>query len=117
MPGVRQTSARAELAAIARALEVVRRDFNIAIFSDSKYAVNCLTAWYVGWQRNNWMTSDGRPVENKDIIQSILTKIEERERLSASTRLEWVRGHNRNKWNEQADKLANDGVRKAFAMQ
>ncbi|KAI5306691.1 replication factor A protein 2 [Ascosphaera pollenicola] len=117
LSGTRQTSARAELAAIARALEIVRRDFNIAVFSDSKYAVNCLTNWYVGWQRNNWKTSDGRPVENKDIIQYILQKIEEREKLSASTRFEWVRGHNRNKWNELADKLANDGVRKALAMQ
>ncbi|KAI5285618.1 hypothetical protein KEM54_000426 [Ascosphaera aggregata] len=117
LPGSRQTSARAELAAIARALELVRRDSNVAVFSDSKYAVNCLTNWYVGWQRNNWMTSDGRPVENKDIIQNILQKIEEREKLSASTRFEWVRGHNRNKWNEMADKLANDGVKKSFTLQ
>ncbi|KAI5294454.1 hypothetical protein KEM52_003989 [Ascosphaera acerosa] len=117
LPGSRQTSARAELAAIARALEVARRDFNVAIFSDSRYAVNCLTNWYASWQRNQWKTSDGRPVENKDVIQSILQKVEEREKLHASTRFEWVRGHNRDKWNDMADKLANDGVRKAFKQQ
>ena len=56
------------------------------------------------------MTSERKPVENKDLIQSILSKMEERESLNVKTLFEWVRGHNKNPGNEAADRLAVQGA-------
>ena len=64
------------------------------------------------WRRNNWLTSDNKPVENKDLVESILAKIEERDALKVKTLFEWVKGHNKDEWNEQADRLAVNGARK-----
>lgn len=58
------------------------------------------------------MTADHKPVENKDLIESILVKIEERNELKVKTLFEWVKGHNRNHGNEEADRLAVNGARK-----
>lgn len=57
------------------------------------------------------MTAERKPVENKDLIQSILTKIEERTASNVKTLFEWVRGHNKNPGNEAADRLAVQGAK------
>lgn len=58
------------------------------------------------------MTLDNKPVENKDLIESILLKIEERNELKVKTFFEWVKGHNKDHGNEEADRLAVNGARK-----
>ncbi|KGY15448.1 hypothetical protein PABG_11761 [Paracoccidioides brasiliensis Pb03] len=113
LKGSRQTNQRAELTAIIRALDIAPRHRDVTIFTDSKYAINCVTVWFVNWQRNKWMTSEDKPVENKDLIQSILEKIQERTVLNVKTLFEWVRGHNRDPGNEAADRLAVNGARSA----
>ncbi|PGH15491.1 hypothetical protein AJ80_05508 [Polytolypa hystricis UAMH7299] len=111
LKGTRQTNQRAELTAIVRALGIAPRHRDVTIFTDSKYAIDCVTVWFVKWQRNKWMTSDHKPVENKDLIQSILVKIEERTQLNVKTLFEWVKGHNRDPGNEAADRLALNGAK------
>lgn len=61
------------------------------------------------------MTADHKPVENKDLIESILVKIEERNELKVKTLFQWVKGHNRHHGNEEADRLAVNGARKGAA--
>lgn len=56
------------------------------------------------------MTKDKKPVENKDLIESILVKIEERNGLKVKTLFEWIKGHNRDPGNEAADRLAVNGA-------
>jgi ribonuclease HI len=46
------------------------------------------------------------------LIESILAKIEERNLLGVKTLFEWVKGHNRDPGNEEADRLAVNGARK-----
>ncbi|EGC48103.1 RNase H domain-containing protein [Histoplasma capsulatum var. duboisii H88] len=111
LKGSRQTNQRAELTAIIRALDIAPRHRDVTIFTDSKYAINCVTVWFVNWQRNKWMTAQDKPVENKDLIQSILLKIEERTLLNVKTLFEWVRGHSQNPGNEAADRLAVNGAK------
>lgn len=65
----------------------------------------------MNWRRNNWMTSDKKPVENKDLVEPILAKIEERESLKVKTLFEWVKGHSHNAGNVEADRLAVNGAR------
>ncbi|KAI5300559.1 hypothetical protein KEM55_006606 [Ascosphaera atra] len=112
LPGSRQTNQRAELTAILRALDIAPRSRDVKIFTDSKYAINCVTVWCQKWRTNNWQTSGNKPVENKDLITTIIDKIEERDSLEAKTLFEWVRGHNNDPGNEAADKLAVEGARR-----
>ncbi|EEP78391.1 ribonuclease H [Uncinocarpus reesii 1704] len=111
LKGNRQTNQRAELTAISRALDIAPRHRDVTIYTDSKYSIDCVTVWCIRWQRNKWMTADSKPVENKDLIQSILTKIEERTSLNVKTLFEWVKGHNKHPGNEAADRLAVRGAR------
>jgi ribonuclease HI len=134
--GTKQTNQRAELTAIVRALEVAPKDRRIVIVSDSKYAIDCVTSWFHNWQRNGWLSSSKKPVENKDLIQKILDMLEERFRLNehrmdddadtptedkrahwdrgpGGVRFEWVRGHDKDEGNNAADDLATAGARSA----
>ncbi|BDD58060.1 hypothetical protein MAP00_009276 [Monascus purpureus] len=115
LKGSRQTNQRAELTAILRALDIAPRHRDVTIFTDSRYAINCVTDWFVKWRRNHWMTSDNKPVENKDLVESILEKIEERNALKVKTLFEWVKGHNRDEGNDQADRLAVYGARRGVS--
>jgi ribonuclease HI len=106
LKGEVQTNQRAELTAIQRALEIVPRDRDIYIYTDSNYSIKCCTVWYVNWQKNNWMTTQHEPVMNKDLVLAIRALIDERNAKGAKTNLEWVKGHDKNLGNEAADKLA-----------
>jgi ribonuclease HI len=144
LTGTRQTNNRAELTAVQRALEVAPRDRRIVIVSDSKYAIDCVTDWFRNWQRNNWMNSSRKPVENKDLVIKIIDLLEERQRVNrhrladgdnaaadAATKadqraywnrgpggvlFEWVKGHHKDASNEAADQLAVAGARTAQAL-
>ncbi|KAL8747542.1 MAG: hypothetical protein Q9190_000581 [Brigantiaea leucoxantha] len=112
LTGPRQTNQRAELTAILRALEIVPKNRDVSIITDSKYAIDCVTVWHINWRKNGWKTSAGKAVENKDLVESILSKIEERARLKLQTAFEWIKGHANHPGNVEADRLANEGARK-----
>ncbi|KAJ6123179.1 Ribonuclease H [Penicillium capsulatum] len=110
LKGSRQTNQRAELTAILRGIDIAPRHRDVTIVTDSRYAIDCVTVWFINWRRNNWMTKDKKPVENRDLIESILVKIEERNDLKVKTLFEWIKGHNKDPGNEAADQLAVSGA-------
>ncbi|KAF3070501.1 Ribonuclease H [Daldinia childiae] len=110
LQGEIQTNQRAELTAILRALETVPVEQKIRIFSDSKYSISCATEWYVNWQKNGWRTKDG-PVKNKDLVEAIRAKIDERTEAGTKTFFQWVKGHAADAGNVAADELAVNGAR------
>lgn len=55
-------------------------------------------------------------MENQDLIEEILEKMQEREEIGAKTGFEWVRGHSGVDGNSHADRLAVEGAKKARAM-
>ncbi|KAJ5221097.1 Ribosomal protein L9/RNase H1 N-terminal [Penicillium citrinum] len=112
LKGNRQTNQRAELTAIFRAIDIAPRHRDVTVVTDSRYAIDCVTVWYKNWQRNNWLTKDGKPVENKDLVESILVNIEERKQLKVKTLFEWVKGHAKDPGNEAADRLAVNGAQR-----
>ncbi|KXG52663.1 uncharacterized protein PGRI_079190 [Penicillium griseofulvum] len=116
LKGSRQTNQRAELTAILRAIDIAPRHRDVTIITDSRYSIDCVTVWFINWRRNNWMTRDKKPVENKDLVESILIKIEERNDLKVKTLFEWVKGHNKDAGNEEADKLAVNGAQKGVSV-
>ncbi|KAJ5518477.1 Ribosomal protein L9/RNase H1, N-terminal [Penicillium expansum] len=115
LKGSRQTNQRAELTAILRAIDIAPRHRDVTIITDSRYSIDCVTVWFINWRRNNWMTRDKKPVENKDLVESILIKIEERNDLKVKTLFEWVKGHNKDPGNEEADKLAVNGAQRGVS--
>lgn len=71
------TNNKAELQAILESLKVIKNlKQKYFIVSDSKYSINCVTKWNKNWIKNNWKTSKGTDVSNKDIIQGILKLME-----------------------------------------
>lgn len=74
------TNNQAELLAISMALDIVYvclvtkkhgLDSPIVIVSDSMYCIDTITNWIPKWVKNGWVTSQGTPVKNKELIQHI----------------------------------------------
>ncbi|RMD43213.1 hypothetical protein DV735_g1976, partial [Chaetothyriales sp. CBS 134920] len=111
LKGSKQTNQRAELTAIQRALDIAPRHRDVTIYTDSKYAIDCSVKWSKNWVKNGWKNSQGRPVENKDVIMEIREQIEERDLLKRQTIFCWVKGHSTDEGNIAADRLAVQGSR------
>ncbi|KAL2132196.1 hypothetical protein VTI74DRAFT_4111 [Chaetomium olivicolor] len=111
LQGETQTNQRAELTAILRALESVNLTQDLEIRTDSKYSIQCVTEWYINWERNGWKTRAG-PVKNQDLVQQVRDKLDEREACGAGTQFIWVKGHDTDQGNIAADRLAVEGARK-----
>lgn len=41
---------------------------DVKIYSDSKYAIGCMTEWISQWCDNRWKNAAGKPVANRDFI-------------------------------------------------
>lgn len=70
------TNQRCELYAILIALRYIHSKLNLAnhkviIKSDSGYSINCITKWVPKWHKNGWLTTDRKPVMNRDLIEPI----------------------------------------------
>jgi ribonuclease HI len=109
--GSKQTNQRAELTAVARALDHVPIDRDVLIFTDSYYSIRCLTEWSPKWMRNQWKNSAGKDVENRDLVEPIVSRICEREACKAKTKFQWIKGHANDPGNVAADHLAVKGSR------
>ncbi|WP_018132686.1 ribonuclease HI [Effusibacillus pohliae] len=102
------TNNRMELTAAIEALKRLKEPCKVKLYSDSAYIVNCFREkWYVGWQRNGWMSAKKEPVANKELWQELL-------RLCNIHQVEWlkVKGHAGDFWNERCDQLAREATPK-----
>jgi ribonuclease HI len=105
------TNQRAELEGVLRAVQLAEQDangrpFTLQIYTDSQYALKCVTVWVKSWRRNGWRTANGGPVQNKDLIEPLAALLD---RLGCVT-ITHVRGHQGVFGNEYADFLANLGA-------
>jgi ribonuclease HI len=106
------TNQRAEITAIILALEVALQRYEklhscpklkLTIYSDSKYAVGCMTEWVDGWLQNGWKNSRGVEVVNRDLIEEA-NDLDGRLRDLGKLKYKWIpRGEN-----TVADKACND---------
>lgn len=109
---IKATNQRAELYAIVRALmylETLPSLFNAEIRSDSQYSIKSITEWSENWIQNNWRTAAGGAVENRDLIENILTLRKRIEDKGHLLRFTHVRGHSGNEYGDLVDRLANFG--------
>ena len=78
--GQPQTNNRGELLAILEAIKKAEAVFpaleiDLQIFTDSEYSKNCLTIWLSKWIANQWKTTVGKPVINRDLIEEITNRL------------------------------------------
>ena len=99
-----QSNQTGELTAILITVKDNPPENNLRIISDSRYAIDGLTKNAAEWKSQNWSG-----IQNGDLFKSITAWI--RSRKGAMT-LKWTKGHNGNRGNEEADKLAGKGARK-----
>ena len=67
------TNNRMELMAVIMGLESLKRPCRVEIFSDSRYVIDGMTKWMVGWQAKNWKNASKEPVKNQDLWQRLAT--------------------------------------------
>ncbi|XP_055933829.1 ribonuclease H1-like [Argiope bruennichi] len=106
----RQTNNRAEILAAVHALKQAKElgITNIRVCTDSQFLINGITKWIDKWKDNNWKTSTGKPVINKDEFLEL-------EKVCQGINVDWryVKAHNKNHGNCEADKLAVAGCNKS----
>jgi ribonuclease HI len=95
------TNNKMELMAPIKALQEVKKNQQIEIYTDSQYVRLGITDWINKWIINNWQTSKKEPVKNKDLWIELyeLTK-------SFEVKWIWVKAHAGNVLNEEVDLLA-----------
>ena len=99
------TNNRMEMTAIIEALKIVKMDCEITLYTDSKYVMDGITKWLPNWKKKGWITSNKKPVKNKDLWQILEECINKH-----NIEWQWVKGHAGIPGNEKADELANQGI-------
>ena len=104
------TNNRMELTAILRALawcEDIRNfyrceDDSVYVYSDSAYIINCYTqGWYRKWEKNGWINSKKKPVENRDLWEDLIPWFKLK-----NYHFKKVKGHAGEELNELVDSMA-----------
>jgi len=99
------TNNRMELTAAIKALNVLKDDSSVVLYTDSKYVMDGINEWMPNWKKRGWKTAARKPVKNQDLWQGLDEAIG-RHKID----WRWVKGHAGNPGNEMADELANKGI-------
>ena len=94
---IEATNNVAELYAIYVALSLVQGD--VILYTDSSYAIACFTSYIHDWLKNGWQN-----VCNRDIIYSTYNHM-----IGRQVSFQHVTGHKGIIYNEECDKLAEQG--------
>ncbi len=104
------TNNTAELNALHQALLMAEKESEkkatVAIFCDSKYAIQCVTQWAINWEKKGW-TKPGGEIKNLELIQQMFALFL---RLKKSVRVLHVNGHVGVEGNELADRMSIHGI-------
>lgn len=108
LKGERQTNQRAEAMAVLHVLEDTKEsDTPLEIRTDSQYVINAVTTWYKSWIKKDWIASNGKEVQNRDLFEPIVNLVKSRK---ADVKFTYVPGHSGFEGNEKADQLAVAGA-------
>jgi ribonuclease HI len=99
------TNNRMELLAAIKALECVKEQCEINLYTDSKYVMKGITIWIIKWKANGFKNSKKKPVANAD-LWVLLDDLAQQYKI----KWHWVKGHAGHELNERADALANNGL-------
>lgn len=95
----RATNNQGELMAVIDLLHATAdRDEPLRVLCDSQYVINSVTQWMPGWKRRGWRKADGKPVLNRELLETLDAALQGRD-----VTFEWVKGHAGHELNEAAD--------------
>ena len=95
------TNNKMELMAPIKALQGIKEQQPIEIYTDSQYVRLGITDWVHKWMKNNWQTSKKEPVKNKELWIQLYELT-----VSFDIKWIWVKAHAGNILNEEVDLLA-----------
>ena len=96
------TNNRMELSAALYGLMALNTQESVTVVSDSVYLVKGMEEWVEKWQKNGWINTQKKPVENQDLWKLLL---KESHRFS-NLCWRWVKGHGIHQGNIDVDNLA-----------
>lgn len=100
------TNNTAELNALFQALVMAKDEVNqgrtVAIFCDSKYSIQSVTQWAVGWQKKGWKKAGGE-IKNLALIKEMFALHQE---LKKEVQVLHVNAHIGVEGNELADRMS-----------
>jgi ribonuclease HI len=95
------TNNKMELMAPIKALQEIKGNEQIEVYTDSQYVRLGITDWVHKWIKNNWQTSKKESVKNKELW----VQLYELNNL-CDVKWIWVKAHAGNVLNEEVDLLA-----------
>lgn len=100
------TNNTAELNALFQALimaaDEVKKENSVAIFCDSKYSIQCVTQWAIGWEKKGWKKAGGE-IKNLELIKEMFAL---HQQLKDKIQVLHVNGHVGVEGNELADRMS-----------
>ena len=99
------TNNRMELTAAIEALNALKGSRKVVLHTDSRYVMHGITEWLDNWKKRGWKTAAKKPVKNQDLWMALDEAIERHD-----ITWKWVKGHDGDPGNEEADMLANRGI-------
>jgi len=108
------TNQRAEISAIILALEQALEEYanldgnpwlDVKIYSDSKYAIGCMTDWVYKWSTNGWRNAAGNEVANRDLIEEA-SDLGDRLKEEGKVEYIWIPRED----NDEADRICNEAM-------
>ena len=96
------TNNRMELTAAIQALNALKKPCRVRLTTDSKYVMHGIQDWLPNWKKRNWRTAGNKLVKNVDLWRDLDDAVQ-----AHRVEWQWVKGHDGNPGNEQADMLAN----------
>lgn len=100
------TNNTAELNALHQALMMAQIESSqgksVTIFCDSKYSIQCVTQWAIGWQKKGWKKAGGE-IKNLELIKEMFAL---HQQLKDKIQVLHVNGHVGVEGNELADRMS-----------
>lgn len=100
------TNNTAELNAFHQALIMaeseIAKNNSVVIFCDSKYSIQCITQWAIGWQKKGWKKPGGE-IKNLEIIKIMFSLYQS---IKNKVQVLHVNGHVGVEGNELADRMS-----------
>lgn len=99
------TNNRMELLAAIEALACLKNKSEVIIHTDSQYLRQGITIWVANWKKNNWRTSQRKPVKNQDLWERLDGLVG-----GHVVTWKWVKAHSGIPENELVDALARAAI-------
>jgi len=86
----------------------------IVIYTDSMYVVKNYKIALFQWSKNKWYKNTGSPVLNANLWKELIKYIK---KINKRVDFVWVKGHSKDVYNKEVDKLAKESAKKPFKKQ